>query len=59
MIIPYRINYLKEPEKYINEWRKAKPFPELNIREDLIRDENCDLIIVHQQDKPDYHHILL
>ncbi len=53
------VYYLKEPEKYINEWKKAKPFPSLNIREDLIRDENCDLIIVHQQDKPGTYRTLL
>lgn len=46
------VYYLKDPEKYINEWKKSKPFPNLDIRADLIRDENCDLIIVHQQDKP-------
>jgi hypothetical protein len=46
------VYYLKEPQKYINEWKKNKPFPNLDIRKDLIRDDNCDLVIVHQDDKP-------
>lgn len=46
------VYYLKEPGKYINEWKKNKPFPNLDIRADLKRDENCDLIILHQDDKP-------
>jgi hypothetical protein len=45
------VYYLKNPEKYINAWKKAK-FPDLNIKKDLVRGDGCDLIIAHQDDKP-------
>lgn len=45
------VYYLKNPEKYINAWKKAK-FPDLNIKKDLVRLNHCDLIIAHQDDKP-------
>ncbi len=45
------VYYLKNPEKYVNAWKKAK-FPDLNIKKDLVRGDGCDLIIAHQEDKP-------
>lgn len=45
------VYYLKNPEKYVNAW-KNKTFPDLNIKKDLVRGDGCDLIIVHQEDKP-------
>lgn len=43
------VYYLKEPKKYINEWKKNEPFEDLSRRRDLIRDEKCDLLIVPQK----------
>ena len=48
------VYYLTEPEKYINEWKKENPFDNLSIKRDLIRDENCDLLIVPTEGKR-YH----
>ena len=45
------VYYLKEPERFINAWKKEK-FPKINIKEDLIRDVRCDLTIVHSEEKP-------
>lgn len=44
------VYYLKEPEKYINAWKKSK-FPKLDIRKDLIKNPACDLTIIHQEHK--------
>jgi len=52
------VYYIKEPEKYINEWKKDKPFKGLSIKEDLIRDEECDLKIVPYYDKKHTFHTL-
>lgn len=46
------VYYLKNPEKWINEWKKEKPFADFDMKRELIRDENCDLIIAGQEDKP-------
>jgi hypothetical protein len=46
----YYIKADKQPE-YINAWRNEE-FPATDIHQDLIRDEGCDLLIVHQKDKP-------
>ena len=43
------VYYLKEPELYVNEWKKQEPFKDLSIRHDLIRDDKCDLLIVPQE----------
>lgn len=48
------VYYIKEPDKYINEWKKENPFEDLSIKNDLIRDERCDLYIVPDFDKK--HH---
>jgi hypothetical protein len=48
------VYYLAEPEKYINEWKKDIPFEKLSRKRDLIRDENCDLYIVPDENKR-YH----
>lgn len=45
------VYYLKDPQRFVNAWKEDK-FPELDTKSDLIRDEACDLIIVHQEDKP-------
>ena len=45
------VYYIKEPKRFINAW-KNDVFPKVNITEDLIRDEVCDLLVVHQADKP-------
>jgi hypothetical protein len=45
------VYYIKNPEKFINAWKEPE-FPKINIKEDLIRDEACDLLVVHQDDKP-------
>lgn len=45
------VYYLKDPKKYINAWAN-EDFPKTSIRNDLIRDEVCDLIIAHQKDNP-------
>lgn len=45
------VYYLKDPQKYINEWKKANPFKELT-KEGLIRDETCDLIIIINEEVP-------
>lgn len=45
------VYYLKDPKKYINEWKKAVPFENLSKREDLIRNESCDLFIVPNEEK--------
>jgi len=48
------VYYLAEPEKYVNEWKKELPFENLSIKRDLIRDKNCDLLIVPTEGKR-YH----
>ncbi|MCH2046324.1 MAG: chromophore lyase CpcT/CpeT [Saprospiraceae bacterium] len=45
------VYYLKDPKRFVNAWKNEK-FPKINIKEDLIRDEKCDLTIIHQDDKP-------
>lgn len=45
------VYYLKEPERFVNAWKNNR-FPELNTKEDLIKDEACDLIIIHQENDP-------
>jgi hypothetical protein len=45
------VYYLKNPKKYINEWKKDVPFEGLSIKNDLIRDESCDLRIIPNFDK--------
>lgn len=44
------VYYLKEPQKYINAWKKDK-FPPLSTQDDLIRDEACDLLIVQKEEE--------
>ncbi|MCH2044660.1 MAG: chromophore lyase CpcT/CpeT [Saprospiraceae bacterium] len=38
------VYYLPQPEEYINEWKKDKPFENLE-KKDLVRDNGCDMII--------------
>lgn len=45
------VYYIKNPERFVNAW-KNEEFPKVNVKEDLIRDEACDLLIVYQEDKP-------
>ena len=45
------VYFIKNPEKYINEWKKDVPFEGLSIKNDLIRDESCDLKIIPNFDK--------
>lgn len=48
------VYYLKNPEKYVNEWKKDVPFKSLSKGKDLIRDTKCDLFIVPKKGKS-YH----
>lgn len=48
------VYYLKNPEKYVNEWKKDVPFKGLSKNKDLIRDTRCDLLIVPRKEKR-YH----
>lgn len=43
--IRVELYFLKEPQKYVNEWRKAKPFEGLT-KEALVRDSGCDQYIL-------------
>ncbi len=45
------VYYIRQPERFVNAWKEAE-FPKINIKDDLIRDEACDLLIVYQEDKP-------
>ena len=45
------VYYLKNPDKWINEWKNEKPFADFDMKSELIRDEHCDLIISGQPDK--------
>lgn len=49
--IRMEVYYLKEPEKYINEWKKPNPFENLT-KDDLTRDATCDLYILANEDEP-------
>ncbi len=48
------VYYIKEPNKYINEWKKDNPFQGLSIKNDLIRDKECDLKIVPDFERKHY-----
>lgn len=52
------VYYLKDPERFVNAWKNDK-FPDLDTKRDLIKDKECDLIIVHQEDNPGTYRTLL
>jgi len=45
------VYYIRNPERFVNGWKEGE-FPKINIKEDLIRDEACDLLVIHRDDKP-------
>lgn len=49
--IRMEVYYLKNPTKYINEWKKPNPFEKFS-KDELIRDETCDLYIVGKEGNP-------
>lgn len=47
--------HLKEPQLYVNEWKKENPFDNFNIKEGLMHDEFCDMLATANENKDFYH----
>lgn len=56
--IRMEVYYLKEPKRWVNEWKKTIPCEGLT-REDLVRDPACDLLMVYNEDKSNTYTTLI
>ncbi len=47
--------HLKNPELFINEWKKKNPFEGFNVKDGLTHDEFCDMQVLVDEEKDHYH----
>lgn len=47
--------HLKNPEQYVNEWKKKNPFEGFNVKDGLTHDEFCDMQVLVDEEKEHYH----